>query len=112
MRFLVNIILVLALISTSHSMAHARSAAAPLDQMVICVGQDLIVVYVDEDGQPVEAPQYCPECCLHAVPAPAMPRIARPASFFDAPRNFLNEQFFVDLSSSHDFLARAPPLGT
>ena len=91
-------------------MAHARGGAAPLDQMVICVGQDLLVVYVDADGQPVEAPQHCPECCLQALPTPVAPQVAHPMSYFDSLRVFSNNQTLINQSSTHDFLARAPPL--
>ncbi|MEP0506067.1 MAG: hypothetical protein ABJD13_16380 [Paracoccaceae bacterium] len=111
MRFLVNIILVFALFSTSHSMANARSATTPVDRMVICVGQHLVVVYVDEDGQPVETPQFCPDCCLQAVPAPMMPGAVRPTSYFDAQRVLSIKPALINLSATHDFLARAPPLG-
>ena len=90
-------------------MAHARGAAAPLDQMVVCVGQELIVVYVDADGQPVEAPQHCPECYLQAAPTPVVPQIVRPMSYFDSLRVLSNEQTLLNQSSTHDFLARAPP---
>lgn len=90
-------------------MAHARGGAAPLDQMVICVGQDLLVVYVDADGQPVEAPQHCPECCLQALPTPVAPQVAHPMSYFDSLRVFSNKQTLINQSSTHDFLARAPP---
>lgn len=64
-RGIVSILLSLVLIATSHSAAIARGAPQAVDQMVICSGTTVIVVFVDADGQPATAPHLCPDCALH-----------------------------------------------
>lgn len=80
LRVLSSVLLSLVLVVTSHSAAMARGAPHAVDQMVICVGAAAVVVYVDDEGQPVEAPHLCPDCALHLlaalVPQDVVPGVA------------------------------------
>lgn len=64
MRGLISLALVALLTLTSQAMAVARGASAAADQMVLCIGADAVVVYVDAEGQPTAAPHFCPDCVL------------------------------------------------
>lgn len=57
--------------ATSHSAAVARGATQAVDQMVICSGTTVAVVFIDADGQPTTAPHLCPDCALHLFAAVA-----------------------------------------
>ena len=37
--------------------------------MVICTGSGPLMVYVDADGNPVQAPHICPDCVLNLLAA-------------------------------------------
>jgi len=52
------------LVLTGQSMVVARGAAAATGQIEICIGADIVKVYVDRDGQPTQAPHICPDCIL------------------------------------------------
>ena len=71
LRTVLSLMLSLLLVVTSHSAGYARGAERAVDQMVICVGVQSVVVYVDTEGQPTSAPHFCPDCALHALAVPA-----------------------------------------
>lgn len=56
--------LVVLLILTAQSIAVARAAPGPAGQMVLCGGSGVVVVPVDADGEPMEAPHPCPDCAM------------------------------------------------
>ena len=64
---LLAIALSLLIALTGQSLAVARGAAAPVEQMVLCIGGGTALVYVDAQGQPTEAPRYCPDAALSAL---------------------------------------------
>ncbi|WP_415404147.1 hypothetical protein [Tateyamaria sp. SN3-11] len=70
-RMVLSLMLSLLLVVTSHSAGMARGAERAVDQMVICIGAQAMVVYVDNEGQPTSAPHLCPDCALSAFVAPA-----------------------------------------
>lgn len=49
---------------TSWQVAVARAQSDPAGNMVICAGQGVITVYVDDEGNPVGAPHICPDTVL------------------------------------------------
>lgn len=49
---------------TAQSAAHARAMSDAGGQMIICTGAGPVMVYMDEDGQPTEAPHICPDYAL------------------------------------------------
>lgn len=52
---------------TSHSLAMARGMAGPAGQVELCTSAGPTMMYVDEDGQPVGQPHFCPDCALHLL---------------------------------------------
>ncbi|MBB94403.1 MAG: hypothetical protein CML68_07365 [Rhodobacteraceae bacterium] len=99
------------LVLTGQALAHARGAPLPVGLVQLCTGSGPVMVQVDADGQPVDAPHYCPEGALSLLQAVAFapPLDAVPARLvlLDIPP--------VDWSApSHQRLAaraRAPPGG-
>ncbi|MDU8909950.1 hypothetical protein [Aestuariicoccus sp. MJ-SS9] len=61
---LTGLAMVLALAVTSLQMAVARGQAMPVGQMVICMGQTVVTIMVDAEGQPVESVHLCPDATL------------------------------------------------
>lgn len=59
-----GILLALVLVLTGQSMAMARGAPGPAGEMVICTGQGIVSITVDENGDPVGPPHICPDCAL------------------------------------------------
>mgnify|MGYP001795356004 CR=1 FL=1 len=62
-----HLFLTLALLVTSISAASARGAAPAVDQVVICSGHGVTVLFLDATGEPTQAPHLCPDCVLHLV---------------------------------------------
>lgn len=54
---------------TSVAFGAARGLADAAGKMVICAGHAIVVVYVDENGQPTGTPHFCPDCVLKAMAA-------------------------------------------
>ncbi|MDQ2089981.1 hypothetical protein [Marimonas arenosa] len=52
------------LAATGQSMAVARGMPGPAGEIILCTGQGIVSVAVDENGQPVEKPHICPDCAL------------------------------------------------
>ena len=75
------LMLALLLAVTGAALAVARGAPTPAGQMVICTGTGPVMVYLDADGQPTEAPRYCPEAGLALLNA-----VATPVEATDAPQ--------------------------
>ena len=66
-------LLALVMVLTSQTMAVARGMELPSGEMVLCIGDGSVTVYVDADGQPVDAPHYCPDCAAAGSPAVLTP---------------------------------------
>jgi hypothetical protein len=49
---------------TSVTLAVARGAPLPVDEVVLCTGEGTRTVLVDAQGAPVAPPHICPECLL------------------------------------------------
>lgn len=63
-RSFLAITLAFVLVLTGQSMAIARTSMDASGQMVLCVGDGSVVVYMDETGAPTQAPHFCPDCTL------------------------------------------------
>lgn len=72
-RHIIAAFMALALLMTAQAMAQARGASAAAGQMVICTGTGPMVVHVDADGQPTDAPHLCPEAALHVLTDVVLP---------------------------------------
>ena len=64
-------LLMLALVLTGHQAAVARGAQPAVGEMVICVGQTVVTVRIDADGQPVTATHLCPDIAVSLFVAEA-----------------------------------------
>lgn len=78
LRLTLSLVLVFMLALTSQTMALARGAAAPVGHMVLCIGSGSVTVYTDAQGQPTEAPHFCPDCAVGAVLLPTAQHVAVP----------------------------------
>ena len=103
-------LLTLVMIMTSGAMTAARGSAQPGTFMVICTGSGLTAVVLDENGEPVETQQVCPDCTLNALAG------IPPVPFTLAPERTARQVF---LNAEHPALAndftgpvlpRGPPL--
>ena len=57
--------LIALLVLTGHSMAISRGHADTISgTMVICSGTEIVMVHLDENGEPTEAPRFCPDGVL------------------------------------------------
>ncbi len=63
-RTYLGLILAALLAFTSQSMAVARGMPDAAGQIILCTGQGIVTVSVDEHGQPVERPHICPDCAM------------------------------------------------
>lgn len=59
-----RLLLAVAVLATSQQMAIARGMPGPAGSMVICSGQGLITVTLDENGNPVGPVHVCPDAAL------------------------------------------------
>lgn len=103
--------LALILVLTAQSMAVARGAAAAVGQMELCVGQGVVQVPIDADGNPTTAPHVCPDCAfagLQAIPQPPaeLPRSLGIAKlYWHEPGGLLRTG-----AQKPAYLSRAPPV--
>ncbi|MEM1360710.1 MAG: hypothetical protein AAGF94_03215 [Pseudomonadota bacterium] len=71
--------LILLLGSIGSGFAHGQAPAA--GWTTLCIGNEIVVTAVDENGQPVSPGHICPKCIVLFLPgSPAAPRLEAPAS--------------------------------
>ncbi|WP_322866676.1 hypothetical protein U5922_011070 [Aquicoccus sp. G2-2] len=62
---------------TGESLAVARGMPTAAGQIVLCSGQGIVIVDVDENGQPVERGHICPDAASFVIAAVAqLPAVA------------------------------------
>ena len=66
-RQILAVFLSVILVVTSGAMTAARGDAQSGTLMVICTGSGFTAVVLDENGEPVETRQVCPDCALGAL---------------------------------------------
>ncbi len=64
LRFPLALMLSLLMALTGYGLATARGASGAVDQVELCIGGGPVMVYLDENGQPVAPPHYCPDGAL------------------------------------------------
>lgn len=69
-------LLIVTLVLTGLALGAARGQARIAGQMVICAGNAVTVMTVDENGNPVEVPHFCPDMALSLLAAVAVPAAA------------------------------------
>ncbi|MBO9444417.1 hypothetical protein J7416_01150 [Ruegeria sp. R14_0] len=75
------IVVSLLVVLTGQSIAASRGMDRAVGHMVLCTGSGPVVVYVDADGQPTQAPHLCPDYALTLLGAVAITELSVP----DAP---------------------------
>ncbi|MEP2717451.1 hypothetical protein [Pseudophaeobacter sp.] len=110
LRISLALVLALAVTLTGHASASMKGARDADGQMVICATEGPVTIYVDSDGQPTEAPHFCPDCVMHLLDAVAGPEgLALPAyAGQDFDRVLISAQALG--GQALNALARAPPL--
>ncbi|WP_170560960.1 hypothetical protein [Ruegeria atlantica] len=79
-------VLSLLVVLTGQGVAASRGMDRAVGQMVLCTGTGPVVVYMDAEGQPTQAPHFCPDYALTLLGAvspsepslPVAPEIDRP----------------------------------
>ena len=105
----IAICLAVVLVLTGQSMAAARGATDATGKMVLCVGAESVVVYMDEQGQPTQAPHFCPDCTLTLIEAAPMGMAVSPVILVLSP--YITMAYVAAHSNvdAHSYLSRAPP---
>lgn len=106
-----NAVLIILLVLTGHSMAIARGHIETIaGRIVICSGSDVVMVYVDAEGQPVGAPQYCPDGVLSLFDA--SDGFVAPVRDIGQTLSVLSQMARADIRSVRgiDAVARGPPV--
>lgn len=108
-RIFLALTLSLVLVLTGQSLAQSRGVTMAQGQVEICTGSGPVMVYVDADGQPTQAPHYCPDFALTLLSALAVADITAPRApdgvRMHAARGHAQVLTAVALRAS----ARAPP---
>lgn len=97
------------LVLTGQSMVVARGAAAATGQIEICIGADIVKVYVDGDGQPTQAPHICPDCILTFADASPALELMLPQTVGVALYRLPHPPADVVPVAAAHFRSRAPP---
>jgi hypothetical protein len=63
----------LMLVVTGESFAVARGMPGAAGQIILCTGNGVVIVDVDENGQPLERGHICPDAALFVLAAVAEP---------------------------------------
>lgn len=110
LRRLIACFSLMAVVATAQAFAQARGAQVATGQMIICVGTTTLVVYVDAEGQPTEAPRLCPEGAVSiwsvVPPVPAQLVLLGAPREVHEPRPILR----VRALGSHPYHSRGPPV--
>ncbi|WP_170426632.1 hypothetical protein [Ruegeria arenilitoris] len=72
------IVVSLLVVLTGQSIAASRGMDRAVGQMVLCTGSGPVVVYMDAEGQPTQAPHYCPDYALTLLGAIAVTELTLP----------------------------------
>lgn len=109
LRISLAVMLALVVTLTGHVSASVKGSRDATGQMVICSGSGPVIIYTDEDGQPAQAPHYCPDCVMHLLDAVAGPGALElrlyAGQVFEAPWVLVQSSHLLRVKAS----ARAPP---
>lgn len=64
-----RLFLILLLVLTSQSLATARVQPRPAGEIVICAGGAITTIAIDQNGNPVEKVQFCPDMAFNVLAA-------------------------------------------
>lgn len=109
-RIYLALTLSLVLVLTGQSLAQSRGVTMAQGQMEICTGTGPVMVYVDADGQPTQAPHYCPDFALTLLSALAVADITAPRGPDGVPVHDASGHAQVLTAVVLRASARAPPV--
>lgn len=109
MRIYLAFSLALVVALTGHASASVQGSRDAAGQMVICSGSAAVVIYVDSDGQPVQAPHFCPDCVMHLLDALPLPDATGLAAYVGQAFEQTSDQSWQAHRVLLHALARAPP---
>lgn len=72
LKKILPLVLSLLVILTGQGVAASRGLDRAVGHMVLCTGDGPVVVYMDADGQPTQAPHFCPDHALTLLGAIAL----------------------------------------
>ena len=78
LRSLALIMLALAVMASSVTMAQARHQARAVGEVVLCTGYGMVSIGVDADGQPTGPMMPCPDCIMAMAGLDISPATAPP----------------------------------
>lgn len=84
MRPALHLLLILLVAATSLSLGHARGQARIAGEVVLCAGERVVTVTVDENGTPVRHVTLCPDMALSLLAGLDLPPVALPMPAADA----------------------------
>ncbi len=108
-RIYLAVTLSLVLVLTGQSLAQSRGVTMAQGQMEICTGTGPVMVYVDAEGQPTQAPHYCPDFALTLLSALGVADITAPRAPAGMPVHGAKGRAQVTTAVMLRATARAPP---
>jgi hypothetical protein len=109
-RIYLAVMLSMVLALTGQSLAQSRGVSIAQGQMEICTGTGPVMVYVDADGQPTQAPHYCPDFALTLLSALVVADITAPRAPDGVRVHDASGQAQVLTTVALRASARAPPV--
>jgi len=110
-RHILPLMLSLLVVLTGQAAAVAHAAPAPSGRMELCTGTGPVMVYLDEDGEPMSDPVYCPDFALSLILGLESPPVT-PVAIRDAV-SYLAVVLPATISVTRDAIvrgARGPPV--
>ncbi len=95
---------------TAGAMTAARGSAQSGTAMVICTGSGVSVVVLDENGEPVEVRQVCPDCAVGALTGLAPVSFVLAAEPCSRMVHLGTDHFALTNDFTGPVLPRGPPL--
>lgn len=74
-RHILPVMLSLLVVLTGQAAAVAHAAPSPSGRIELCTGSGPVMVYVDENGEPVGDPVFCPDFALSLILALDLPPV-------------------------------------
>ena len=100
----------LLVILTGQGVAASRGMDRAVGKMVLCTGHGPVIVYMDAEGQPTQAPHFCPDYALTLLGAVAVPPLVVPLAPIEALPSPLRKAGNLIALPVPGRPARAPPV--
>lgn len=109
LRIYLALSLALMIALTGHVSASVQGVQDASGQIVICSGTGPVIVYVDDEGQPTQAPHFCPDCVMHLLDAVACPNAMALRAYGGQAFDRLGDNPAWIHWAAPEAMARAPP---